>query len=187
MIKNKQSNGKDHEDDIETEIVYRYDRERRLDRAPKRIRDFNEDISVKKGFAKSLFSSRGNIFILGSILMICAMFALSSRFLRKEKEVKLGGNSVVMSISMEENINILDITKKAPRRGNVYMGDVDIAVSPVMSASTEEQEIPVFLHRVFFHTDESEVFRIALPFEEKDFIIIIKTLDDIKSVKINAK
>ena len=184
------------DDEIEREPVYYYNRERRLSRASRRVRDFNVERPTQRGLTKSIFGFKGNILILASILMICAMFAISSRFSGDGSTVKLGENSVTLNIIKEEGIQILSIEKKGPKKGEAYSGEVDIAVSPVMSNYNENVSIAspdnlnVFAHRIFFHPVEFEIFSFSMPFDVdvdgNEYYVVLKTNDEIKSIKISA-
>ena len=178
-------------DEIERETVFYYSREHRLSRAPQRIRDFNEERTGKSGRSKGLFSNKGNMFILISILVICAMFALNSRISGAVSEVKLGGNTVALNIVMEEGVQMLSIVKRAAGKGDVYAGEVDVAVSPVKPKSRAGEESPVFTQRIFFHPVESEVFSFSLPFdinaEGDSFYVILKTSYELKTAKVNVR
>ena len=178
------------DDDLDREPVYYYDREHRLNRASRRVRDFNTENSGQKSLPRRLFANKGNVFIFISILIICAMFAFNSRLSRQNTAVKIGGNSVSVVITIEEGVQILSLVKTALNKGNINSGELDIAVSPASSSSAEIEDMLVFMHRVIFHPVESEIFRVSLPFDidasNGDFVVVLKTNDEIKSIKIKA-
>ena len=175
--------------EINRDPVYYYSREHRLGRASPMVRALNEDGPVRKGAFRGLFGSRNNSLFFVAILIICLMFVMTSRFSGKEKSVKLGGNTLALAITSYDGALILDIVKNAPKRGEAYLGAVDIAVSPVMPKPNEKEvrELPpVFSHRVFFSSSASETYSISLPFEGTDFFAILRTNDEQKSIKIKA-
>ena len=179
----------DSDDKIQQDPVFYYSREHRLNRASQAVRELNEENTVKPGLTKTLFATKGNLFIFASILLICAMFGLASRVSRTDKSITLGGNTLEIGIRNEEGILILGIMKKAPESGESYSGPVDIAVSPVPVKQNdgEKQEAPpVFAHRIYFYPVDSETNRISLPFEGNDFLIIIRTDNELKSVQLKA-
>jgi hypothetical protein len=174
------------EDGPDREPVYYYSRERRLSRASQAVRDINEDTPSRAGFAKSLFGNRGNTMVFASIFAICAMFFIVSRLASGERGAKLGGNSLTLSVTGDEELRILMISKSMPKKGEAYTGAVDIAVSPVMQKINEGEIPPAFYHRVFFNPVVSENYQIALPFEENAFLVILRTEGEQKSLRVNA-
>jgi hypothetical protein len=101
--------------------------------------------------------------------------------------MKLGGNTVKMTIQKEEEILVLDIIKQNPETAKAYSGEVEITVSPVVSNLSEGEMPPIFFHRVVFNPVACENYQISLPFDEKDFLILLRTSDEYKSVKLSAK
>ena len=176
-------------DNVEQDPVYYYSREHRLSRASAQVRAHNEGTSTRPGLSKSLFGTRGNIFLFVSIIIICAMFGMTSRFSGRESPgVKLGGNTLALTIFREEEILIFELLKNAPKSGNIYTGEVDIAVSPVMPKSDDGAIPDVFSHRVYFHPAEYESFNIALPFfEEDNFVVLIIAGEEQRALRLNVK
>jgi len=175
------------DENIEMEPVYYYSRERRLSRASSAVRDLYDSKPGKTGVAKRLFGNRGNVMTFILIIISCLMISFVSRYTRAMSDVKLGGNTVTMAIQREEGILILGITKQSPKTGVAYSGEVEIAVSP--TKIIEGETIPVFLYRVYFTRSGYDSFQISLPFDitENEFILLLKTADEQKSVKLRAK
>jgi len=175
------------DDNIEREPEYYYSRERRLSRASSAVRDLYDSKSGKISVAKRIFGARGNVMTFVLIIITCLMLGFVSRYTQANTAVKLGGNTVTMAILKEEDAQILDITKQGSKTGVAYLGDVEIAVSPAKVNKSETP--PVFFHRVYFTTAGYESFQIALPFDiDKDgFILLLKTADEQKSVRLIAK
>ena len=194
MKENIGDNAEDgHEIEIDRDPVFYYSREHRLSRASQTVQAFNEGESARPGLTKALFGTRGNLFLFGSILMICAMLVLTSRFSVGERRIKLGGNTVAITVSSEEGIFILDMVKNAPKKGEAYTGDVWFAVSPVMPKSQEGVEPEVFTEYVTFFPIDYEVFRFPLPFanitesSSGAFFVILMAGNEQKTLRINAK
>ena len=181
------------DDDVERDIVYHYSREHRLSRASETVRALNEGGGTRPSLTKTLFGTRGNVFLFGSILMICAMLIFSSRFSGGERKIKLGGNTVALTILMEDGIFILDMVKNAPKSGEAYTGDVWFAVSPVLPKSKEVEQPEVFAEYVTFFPIDYEVFRFPLPFvnivesRSNAFFIILMAGNEQKTLRINAR
>jgi hypothetical protein len=177
------------DENIEREPEFYYSREHRLDKASSAVRGLYDNNSIKKSTAKNLFGSRGNVMLFIMIIITCLMLSFFSRYLQTSADVKLGGNTVKMSILKEEDVLILDIIKQGPETGNAYAGEVEIAVSPVVSKFNEGETPPVFFHRFVFNPAGYESFQILLPFgiAEKNFLILLRTSEEQKSLKLSVK
>jgi len=172
------------DENIEREPVYYYSREHRLSRASAAVRELNDSTSGKMSLTKRLFGTRSNAMLFIMIIIIFVMLNFVSKYTQTNTGVNLGGNTVKLTIQKEEELSILDIVKQRAKTGNAFMGEVEIAVSPVKNKS----ETPlVFFHRIIFSPADNESFQILLPFNENEFILLLKTADEQKSVKLNAK
>lgn len=178
---------------IDRTPVFYYSRERRLEKASAGLQAYyaNEEKARTSppGFAKRVFGSRRNIFFFVPILLVCVMVAINNRLDKTQGSVKLGGNSVTAVITSEEGTLIMDIIKKIPKSGQVYLGAVEVAVSPVMPKPNRDEvkELPpVYAHRVIFTAAESESYIVSLPFSETDFLVIFRTSEEYKSMKLKA-
>ena len=180
----KESPPKDNE---QGDPVFYYSREHRLSRASKRVREMNDEAPFKRSFIGTLFRNKGNVFLLASLLMICVMFVISSRYSGREKGINLAGNMIEAAIFRDGDVLILSIEKKTVKRGEVYIGDVDLAVSQAKSELDKSQGLNVFSHRVTFNPVDKEDFFLTLPFDGTDFFVILKAGDKQKSFRINAK
>lgn len=167
-----------------TEPVFYYSRERRLSRASPQVQALNDGKPIRASFRKTVLATRSHKLIFFSLIFVCISLLLASRFTARESAVKLGGNTLAISIVREEGILMLGISKTAPKSGEVYIGAVDIAVSPVHS---KQEEAPsVFSHRIYFNPVESETRRVSLPFDGDDFFVILKTENERKSYRIKT-
>ena len=181
------------DENIESEPKFYYSREHRLERASPRVRELNDSKFGKMSVAKRLFGSRGNIMTFVLVIITCLMLSFVSRYSQAKTNVKLGGNTVALAILKEEEILILEITKQGPKTGVANAGEVEIAMSPVKAKSesklNEGETPPVFYHRIYFAQAGYENFQISLPFDinENDFILLLKTANEQKSVRLRAK
>ena len=175
-------------DESNSQPVFYYSRERRMERASPMVRALNEGKTVRPGLVKTLFAARGNMFVFAAVIMMISVAGLAFRFSgRAQAGIGLGGNTLSVSISREEGILFLDIMKKTPNKGEAYIGPVDIIASPVMPKTTngEAQEIPpVYSHRMQFTQAYTEMNRISLPFEGEDFLVILITPGEQKQLKL---
>jgi len=176
------------EDDAERDLVFHYSREHRLARASRTVRALNEEKPVRPSLTKTLFANKGNIYIFSSIILICAMLGITTFLSKREQSVKVGGNTLVMTVIREEEDLVLSIRKTAPRSGEFYIGAVDIDVYPVIPDTREGEtqgDLPqVFSHRVYFNPADSESFYITLPFNSDDIYVIMSSDNEQKAVRI---
>ena len=136
------------------EIVFHYSREHRLDRASGAVRDLNENAWSRPKLFGTIFGNRGNIIILITIVVICAMSYISSRYFgQSDSEFKFGNNTITISVYYEEDILFLSLRKVVPAGAYAYTGAVDIAVSPVQPNGESQ---PIQTHRIFFSLETTE-------------------------------
>ena len=175
------------DENIEKEPEFYYSREHRLGRASPRVQEFNDSKFGKKNMTKRIFGSRSNVMTFALIIFTCLALNFVSKYSRAPANVKLGGNTVTMTILKEEDTLIMDVTKQGPKTGVAYSGEVEIAVSP--AKVNEGETPPVFYHRVYFTQAGYENFQISLPFDigVSEFILLLRTADEQKSVKLKAK
>jgi len=176
------------DENVEKEPEFYYSREHRLSRASPRVRELNSKTS-KMSVAKRIFGSRGNLMTFVLIIITCLMLTFVSKYSRAATELKFGGNTVTTTILKEGDALIMDITKQGPKTGAAYSGEVEIAVSPVISKSSVGETPLVFYHRVYFTQAGYDNFQISLPFDnvEKEFILLLRTTNEQKSVKLRVK
>jgi hypothetical protein len=179
--------------------VFYYSREHRLSRASPAVRDLNDGKAIRKpGLFRSLTATRGHLFLLLSIFVICGMILILFHAPRGG-ELVLGGNRLSLSIREEEEGRVLTITKELSREGEPYTGAVDLAVSPVPpktknAAAGEETGAPpepgILTRRIFFTFAETERYRIPLSFGAgdsrtgKEYYVILRSEEEQKSRKV---
>ena len=168
------------------EPVFYYSRERRLSRASPGVQALNDGKPIRASIRKTLLATRSHRLIFFSLIFACVSLVLASRFTARESAAKLGGNAIVLRIAREEGVLILDIAKTSPKSGEVYIGAVDLAVSPVLSKQEEAESPSLFAHRIYFNPVESETQRVSLPFDGDDFFVILKTENEQKSYRIKT-
>jgi len=180
------------DDSNKKEIVYHYSREHRLRNASPELRALNDGDTSRPSLGKVMFGSRGNKFLILGIVVIC-IFGFIINHINRETPagsiLTLGGNSLALAVLNVEELLILWIVKNAPERGEFYIGEVDIAISPVFPRAREgevREEPPVFAHRVMFNPVVHETFYISLPFDGEDFIIILRAGDAQRSMRLRV-
>jgi len=186
----------DVEDNAHKDVVFHYSRERRLSRASRDVQALNDGKVLKSSLMRTLFANGSHRLFFFIILFTAAASALAFRFMGTEdggqtphQAIRLGGNTLVMTIYPIEEALFLVMMKTAPESGEFYVGAVDVAVSPVMPRAAEGEEQPspeVFTHRVFFNLLETEVFQISLPFDAADFFVVLRTSEEQRTVRVRV-
>jgi len=180
---------KSRRDALDRDLVFYYSRERRLSRAPAAVQELNSGTVPKIKITNRLFGNRINLMLFIAILLICAVFGLSTQMTGTGRSAKLGRNTLTVGIMNEEGILMLDLEKKAPKGGGGYTGEVDIAVSPVMEKPREGEtrELPeMFTHRIILTEKDNEFYRISIPFDGNDFLVLLRIDNDQKALKLKA-
>jgi hypothetical protein len=140
------------------------------------------------GTVKKLIGKKSNLFLLASIFMVCVMLALSSRSGGSEQGVDLGGNTVALAIARNDEGKLsVFIQKTASPSGGVYTGEVAIAVSPVISKQDKGKTPEIYTDRFFFTPAEKDGYRFELPFEGKDFLVVLQTETERKGLRLKVK
>ena len=174
------------------DTVYYYSRERRLSKASPAVQAMNDANASRPTLGKVMFGNRGNLFLLLGIVVICVsglILNLINREPPATSSMIFGGNSLSLAVLSVEEVLILGIVKNAPQRGEFFIGDVDIAISPVLPRARDgeiQEEPQIFTHRVLFRPVESETFHITLPFDGGDFIIVLSTGDLQRSMRLRV-
>jgi hypothetical protein len=173
--------------DGDREPVFYYSREHRLRRASPELLALNDGKAVRPSLRKTLFANKGNVLVFITIVVF-SILGMATSFMGREPKLKLGGNTIALTVVREEGVLIMEIVKSFPDTGEAYIGEVAIAVSPVISKSQAVEDVNLFTHRVIFHSVDSESFFISLPFDENNLMVILRTNnDEQKAVKIKVK
>jgi hypothetical protein len=191
-------------DEGDRDVVFYYSREHRLSRASREVRELNDGVIKRPGLFRSLTPTRGHLFLLLSIFVICGMILIAFNS-PAERAFTLGGNKLTLSIREEEGGGALIIVKEAPRGKASYTGMVDLAVSPAVSPApvekggspaggeagvSSEPEILIRSERIFFTLEETESYRIPLftetgvPLDGKSYYVILQSENERISRKI---
>jgi hypothetical protein len=139
-----------------------------------------------------MFGSRANKFLILAIVVICISGLIINGINRETpvgSSIILGGNSLSLAVLRVEEILVLSVVKNAPASGEFFIGEVNIAVSPVIPIVNEgeaQAEPEVFAHRVLFRPIESETFNLSLPFGGDDFIVVFSAGDDQRSMRLRV-
>jgi len=167
----------------EENLTFYYNRERRLAKAPQSVKDlYAEKKKTRFSLFGPLVADKPRAILFFSIVIMCAFIYALSLLGYFDNSYSLEGNKVEISGTKFEDMAII-VLKKTVKKGTeiAYSGAVDIAVSPVAS---EDEEFPVFYHRVYFYnTEPVEEYRFAVPFDSPELLIILQT----EKTSVNAK
>jgi hypothetical protein len=161
------------------EVVFYYNRERRLERASPAVRALNESgPMVKGGFIRSLTSTKSKMLLLISILIIMAfIMVFSALYGPRGGALTLGGNTLRVSAGKAGETSFVVINKSiAKKKDTPYTGDVYVAISPVLRSAEKlnPADIPVFTAQVFFTMEQEETYRLALPFTAENYLLLFQ-------------
>jgi len=173
----------------EEDLVFYYNREQRLSKAPQHVRDlYKEKKPNRLGFLGVLVGDRSRKMLFFTIILLCALIWLFSFLGFLDSPYNLDGNLVKVSASVYENTTIVVINKRNKSMG-AYTGAVEAAISvpaPSQEGAGEQTEFnaPVFYHKIFFTNEKEERYSIAVPFESPELLIVLAT--EKKSIKLKA-
>jgi hypothetical protein len=166
------------------DLVFHYSRERRLARASEAVRDLNASASRKKGFFGAFRANKSQGFLLIGIVVMSAMIMMVSIFVKGDT-ADLGGNRVELSAFRFQGSSYLALKKTASAKA--YTGVVNLAVSPV----SDEAAVPVITRTVFFSLTAEEEFRMMLPFESDEILVLaeasLKDGRELKKFKVKVQ
>jgi hypothetical protein len=166
----------------EEDLVFYYSREHRLERASESVRQLNTPAkSGKRGFFSGILANKSQGFLLISIMVMSVMIMLVSIFTRGDSAV-FGGNRVEFSALRFQGATYLALKKTA--RKSPYTGTVNLAVSPSGEAG---EDIPIVTHTIFFSLVEEEEYRLRLPFESGELLILAERPGELKKFTVKVK
>jgi hypothetical protein len=172
----------------EDEIVFHYNRERRLEKAPQSVRDlYNKQPPPKGGLIRPLINTRPKLIMFASIVLMCAAILLVSIFGNIGSSLNLEGNLLTVQAIRYEGAVIVAIKKSVQKdfrsRFTVpYTGAVNIAV-----ADEDTHPEDVFYHRIFFTAEPLESYRFAVPFDSNKLTFVIQSEKKTINVKIKPE
>jgi hypothetical protein len=171
----------------EEPLTFYYNRENRLAKAPKAVKELYKDIEKKKfnrfNLLRPLIADKPRALVFASIVILSAVIVMLSILGYINKSYSLEGNKLTIGATGYEGTAIVVLRKTVNNKKSAYSGAVDIAVSPVLQ-NTDEQ-YPVFYHRVFFTLEPEEEYRFVVPFDSADIAVVLQT--EKRVLKITVK
>jgi hypothetical protein len=171
----------EHPWEPDRELVFYYNRERRLARASADVRALNEGkLRMQGGVIRSLTSTKSHMLLFITILIIFAGMMLLSRLSGpRGGGLILGGNVLRVSAGGGPEPFLL-VTKTIPSGVEApYAGPVYVGVSPFIKSpgKTDPADIPVFTDQVFFTLEGEEAYRFDLPFSAETYLLLFQAGD----------
>jgi hypothetical protein len=162
---------------VNQEVVYHYNRERRLARASAAVRELNKPgPAMRGGVVRMLTATRPLTILFLTIVVLVIMTLLMSYRAPSRGGRILGGNTIRASAQSAEDAIFITFTKTITTKDNPYTGAVDIAVSKVLSSQERQEGIqaPISAQRIFFTLEDEEEYRLAIPFTAGELLILIQ-------------
>jgi hypothetical protein len=164
------------------ELVFYYSRARRLERASPAVRALNEASPQRRpGIFKTLTATKPLAFLFISVVLAVVVFSLSA-FLGRDKTPALGGNTLSVSALRFEGSTYIVLKKSAAPAA--YTGVVDMAISA--AGKTGAGISPPAKRSVFFSTEPEEEFRLAVPFEAPELLLLLRVGTEYGNFKVKA-
>ena len=167
------------------EIVYHYNRDRRLEKAPQSVQDlYYKEEQPRRGLFRGFSSGRIQLFTMIAILLVSTLALVTTILGRNDETHDLDGNLLTVQAIRYESMVIVAIGKTTrPARQFLrlrpirpaYTGPVNIEVWP---ASHTEQMLPfgnLFFHMVNFTEESPEFFRFTVPFDADGLELAFRT------------
>jgi hypothetical protein len=161
---------------LNQELVYYYNRERRLERASAAVRELNKPGPPMRGGAIRVFTATKPLTILFLTVALLMIMTLILSYGTSDRGGRvLGGNAIQVSAEPAEGFTFITFVKTTGGE-NPYTGAVDIAVSTVLSAQEKKEgaQPPISAHRVFFTLEDEEEYRFSVPFTAKELLILMQ-------------
>jgi len=168
----------------ENNLVFHYNRERRLAKAPQAVRDMynNQRLPYRFNLLKPLVSTRPLAIMFGSIIIACILILIISALGLAGSSYNLDGTRVSLQAIQYEGAVIVMVKKTIPKdiltrfsSATPYSGAVDIAVQPVIKDGVDQKPESVFYHKIFFTLEPEEIYRFSVPFDARELAVVFKT------------
>jgi len=186
----------------ESELIFHYNRARRLEKASQRVRDLYDKPIKKPTLFSSLTDSKPKAAMFTVIVAMCLLI-LFFTFLMPAKNTSLGGNSVAVS-AMRYNGSTFIVLKKEAQKKEAYTGIVSVqsvgggnsggvnvnaenAAGGGESAGGGGGGEKIYNNTIVFSDVKSEEFRWTLPFESPALKIFLQAGPDSISVDVKSE
>ncbi|MDR0585193.1 MAG: hypothetical protein LBG57_12745 [Treponema sp.] len=174
------------------QLNFYYSRDRRLEKAPRSVRDLYENEPPRRfSLLRSLTGSKPQAMMFGSIVLICVTMLTLSILGYTSDTYSLAGNRLSVQADSYEGAVMVKLKKTVKKSGlfpgdDAYTGAVDLAVSPARPGPGAEAP-PVYYHRVFFSLENTEEYLFSVPFDSGELVMVLQTEKDTLKLKIKIK
>jgi hypothetical protein len=177
-------------------MVFYYNRENRLAKAPQAVRDlYKEQPKQKFSLFRPLLSSKPLTLMFISIVILClVILAVSNMGLLGDSYVLDGNQLSVRAVKFEGTIIVM-VDKTIKKNGMArffdsdpaYTGPVDIAVQPLIKNDVFFEPDDIFLHRIFFTLEPQEYYRFSIPFFTEELALVFKSEKGTLTLTVKAQ
>jgi hypothetical protein len=169
------------------ELVFRYSRDRRLARAPKKVQELYRPSPKKKfGFFRSLTATKPLAMLFGSIMVLSVITIVMAVYGGAENGRIMEGNRVSATAMKYQGSTFVVLNKHRQDKTGAYTGPVDMAVSPA-AGEGEGEGLPVFSNRLFFSLKGEEEFRFSVPFEAEALLVVLQNESVTVDLRVRPK
>jgi hypothetical protein len=162
---------------LDREVVFYYNRERRLERASAAVRELNKPgPPMRGGPIRALTATKPLTILFLTVVLLVIMSLVMSYRAPVRGGKTLGGNTIRASATVSEGSSFVTFKKTIASKENPYTGAVDIAVSSVLTSQEKQEGIqaPISAQRVFFTLEKEEEYRLAVPFTAEELLILMQ-------------
>jgi hypothetical protein len=171
------------------ELVFYYNRERRLEKASPEVRAMNEGKPLARGgVIHSLTSTKPHLILFVTILMISVWILVFSSVSGSRGSLVLGGNTLRVAAGSGVEPFIVVTKSIVPGKEAPYTGVVYLGVSPFIKSpgKTDGVDIPVFMEQIFFTLEGEEAYRFDLPFSAETYLLLFQAGEQRVSTRVKA-
>jgi len=167
----------------EEELNFYYNREKRLAKAPESVKKLYTE-KKQSGFnlLRPLIADKPRAILFFTIVVMSVMIMLLSVLGMFDRYYSLDGNKLEITGTKYEN-NAIVTLRKTINSSSVYTGAVDIAISPAIQR--EDEEYPVFYHRVYFSLGHEEEYTLVVPFDSPRLVMVLQTEKTTLKIKVS--
>jgi hypothetical protein len=154
------------------EPVFYYSREKRLEKAPHRVRELYEAPPPKKGFFRVLTATKPLAILFWSIMVLSLITVAMGTFGKFGNAPYLSGNRLSVESRRQNGETFLVLRKELREKRWAYKGMVEFSVFPVPVGG--ETGLPVYTQRISFSSAKEEFFPFSVPFEADTLLFQMK-------------
>jgi hypothetical protein len=171
------------------EVEFRYSHERRLERASKTVKEFNAEGVKRPSILGSLTATRSHKMLLVSILVLCVAISVITKVINNRDASNIGGNGLAISAMRYEGKTFV-VIKKTAKKTAAYTGLVNVAISQdAAKDKVGAKGVPetIFTEKVYFMPEATEDFRISVPVEIENLLLLLQAESESAVVRVKAE